>query len=101
MSDTTRLGPEQQPVPDDPAALHRDIEETRERLEETVDEIGRRLDVKARMRSAAQDASQRANEVGQQLTEYSKRNPSVVARGVTVLVVASGLLLIVRRRRNR
>jgi Protein of unknown function (DUF3618) len=101
VSDISRLGPEQQPVPDDPAALQRDIEETRERLEETVDEIGRRLDVKARMRSAAQDASQRANEMGQQLSAYGKSHPSTVARGVTVFIVATGLLLLVRRRRNR
>ena len=101
MTDTTGLGPEQQSVPDDPAALHRDIEETRERLEETVDEIGRRLDVKARMKDVAHDASRRANDMGQQIGAYGKSHPTTVARGVTVLVIVTGLLLLVRRRRNR
>ncbi len=101
MTDQTR--PVQQPdtVPDDPAALHSDIEETRERLEETVDEIARRVDVKTRMKDAARDAGQRANDVGQQLSAYGRSHPSTVARGGTVLLIAIGFMLLLRRRRNR
>ena len=101
MTDPTRAGEPQHTVPDDPAALHSDIEQTRERLEETVDEIGRRLDVKSRMKDAARDAGQRANGMGQQLGAYGRSHPSTVARAGTVLLVAVGLMLLLRRRRNR
>jgi Protein of unknown function (DUF3618) len=108
VTDPTRPADQQQTVPDDPAALHSDIEQTRERLEETVDEIGRRLDVKSRMRDAARDAGQRvgdvrerANGMGQQISAYGRSHPTTVARAGMVLAVVIGLMLLFRRRRNR
>jgi ElaB/YqjD/DUF883 family membrane-anchored ribosome-binding protein len=110
VSETTGLGyeqqrSEQQAVPDEPAAIHSDIEETRERMGETVDEISRRLDMRVRLRSAMRDAGQRAgevqqqaNDVGRQISTYARSHPTTVARGAAVLVVATGFLILVRRR---
>jgi Protein of unknown function (DUF3618) len=106
VTDATRLGYEQQPVPDEEAALHSDIEETREQLGETVDEIGRRLDLKSRMTEVAHDAGQRlgdagqrANEVGRKLNAYGRGHPTTVARGATVLIIVGIVILAWRRRR--
>jgi Protein of unknown function (DUF3618) len=110
VSETTGVGyeqqrSEQQAVPDEPAALHSDIEETRERLGETVDEIGRRLDMRIRLKGAMRDAGQRAgearqqaNDVGRQISTYAQSHPTTVARGAAVLIVATGFLILVRRR---
>lgn len=106
MTDATRLGYDQQPVPDEAAALQGDIEETREHLGETVDEIGRRLDVKTRMSEVAHDAGQRlgeagqrANEVGRKVSAYGRGHPTTLARAATVLIVVGIVILAWRRRR--
>lgn len=107
MTDSTRTEYDRQPIPDDQAVLQSDIEETRARMGETVDEIGRRLDVKARVRELKQDATQRVDKARQTATDagrragvYGRSNPMTVAV-VAAVVAATITLLLGRRRRSR
>jgi ElaB/YqjD/DUF883 family membrane-anchored ribosome-binding protein len=107
VSDVSRAEHDQPPIPDDQAALHADIEETRERLGETADEIVRRLDVRERMKDVARgtgqragEVRQRANEVGQQAGAYCRSHPRAVAGGGAAIGIAVGLTIAVCRRRR-
>lgn len=106
MTETTRSEYDRQPIPDEPAALQSDIEETRARMGETVDEIGRRLDVRARMRELTQDATARidkaretATDAGRRASVYGRSNPMTIA--VVAAVVAAAITLFIGRRRSR
>jgi Protein of unknown function (DUF3618) len=81
-------------VPDDMDALQDDIEDARVRLGATVDEIGHRLDVKTRLKSAVHDAGRRANAVG-------RSKPVLLAGGGLALGAAAGASVLAWRRWGR
>ena len=84
------IGHDRQSVPDDPAALHADIEETRTRLADTVDEIGQRLDVSARAKESVRGAGYRMSEaargVGNRLRAFGRDRPAVAAGGAAITI---------------
>ncbi|MFD1825246.1 MULTISPECIES: DUF3618 domain-containing protein [Mumia] len=76
--------------PTDPSEIQRDIEETRDKLGHTVEELTDRLDVKKQ----AQQRMDEAKHEAQQRMEYVKQNardnpqlPAIVAVGVIALIV--------------
>ena len=76
-----------------------EIERTRERLGETVDELAARADVRARARARAAEVRARATELSGRLRQSQaaqRRWPAAVAVGA--LVVGSAVLLWRRRR---
>lgn len=81
-------------------AVQRDIEQTRERLAETVDQLATKFDVKARASAGVQDA--RARAVSKVFDTDGQPRPA--ALGVGGAVVAGVLAVVVftmgRRRRN-
>ena len=74
----------------DPAALERDIVRQREQLAHTVDELGRRLDVKHRAEVRAHDTMARARDAA--TTDTGKPRPDLLAAGA-VVVAGVALLL--------
>lgn len=81
-------------------AVQRDIEQTRERLAETVDQLQAKFDVKARATAGAQDAKQRA------LTkvvdsEGRPRPAALTAAGAVVAGVLAVVAVKMWRRRSR
>jgi hypothetical protein len=81
MSDTTTSTTE----------LEAEIEAQRERLADTVDRLGHKLDLKAQAKERAAQVRDRAT------TASGKPRPELVALGVSVLVLG-GLLVWWRRR---
>jgi Protein of unknown function (DUF3618) len=80
--------------------IQREIERTRERLGETVDELACRADIKARARAKAAAMKARATEASgrvRQSKAVQRRWPAAVAAGA--LVAGSVVVLIWRRRR--
>jgi chromosome segregation ATPase len=80
--------------------IQQEIERTRERLGETVDELAAKADLKARARAKVTEVKARANEVTGQVRQsqaLQRRWPAVVAAGA--LVAAGAAVLIWRRRR--
>jgi hypothetical protein len=73
------------------ADLEAQIEEQREQLADTVDQLSHKLDVKAQAKERAQRAADRAT------TSTGRPRPELVAAGVGV-VVLGGLLVWWRRR---
>jgi Protein of unknown function (DUF3618) len=94
VTEATGTGPDRPSVPDDPAALHADIEETRAQLSDTVDEIGQRLDVSARAKESASEArirmSETASGVGNRLRAFGRDRPAVAAGAAAI--AAAGVL---------
>lgn len=94
MTEATGTGPDRPSVPDDPAALHADIEDTRAQLSDTVDEIGQRLDVSARAKESASEArirvSNTARGVGNRLRAFRRDRPAAAAGAVAI--AAAGVL---------
>jgi Protein of unknown function (DUF3618) len=79
--------------------IQQEIERTRERLGETVDELAARADVKARARAKAAEMKTRAAEVSgrvRQSQAVQRRWPAAVAAGA---LVAGAAVLLWRRRR--
>jgi hypothetical protein len=91
MTETTTRHNE---VPRDIDALHADIEDTRERLEDTVDEIGHRFNVKARLKGAMSGAGRRASQIG-------RRKPVLMAGSGLALGAAAGASVLAWRRWGR
>lgn len=79
--------------------IEQEIEQTRERLGETVDEIAARADVKARARARAAEMKTRAAETAGRVrrSETMRRRWPLAAAGV----LAVGSAIIWRRRRSR
>ncbi len=81
------------------AEIQQQIEQTRERLGETVDELAARADVAARARARAAAMKARATEVSgrvRQSQAMQRRWPAAVAVGA---LVAGSAVLVWRRRR--
>ena len=79
--------------------IQHEIERTRERLGETVDELAAKADVKARARAKVTEVKARATEVTGQVRQsqaLQRRWPAVVVAGA---MVAGAAVLIWRRRR--
>jgi hypothetical protein len=76
----------------DPAAIQAEIEATRERLSQTVDELHARLDVPSRARESAYRARDTA-------VETYRESPPVVVGGVLALVALGAGLMVWRRKR--
>jgi len=76
------------------AEIQQDIERTRARLGETVDELAAKADVRARARAKATEMKARATEVSGRM---QRRWPAAVAVGALVVGAA---VLIWRRRRG-
>jgi len=82
------------------AEIQQEIERTRTRLGETVDELAAKADVKARARAKATEMKARATEVSgrvRQSQAMQRRWPAAVAAGA---LVAGAAVLIWRRRRG-
>ena len=82
------------------AEIQQEIERTRERLGETVDELAAKADVKARARAKAAEMKARATEVPgrvRQSQAIRRGWPAAVAAGA---LVAGAAVLIWRRRRG-
>ena len=82
------------------AEIQQEIERTRARLGETVDELAAKADVKARARAKATEMKARATEVSgrvRQSQAMQRRWPAAVAAGA---LVAGAAVLIWRRRRG-
>lgn len=82
-------------------AVQRDIEQTRERLADTVDQLTAKLDVKARATAGAQDAKQRAQ--AKVLDAQGQPRPAALAVGGAVVagLVAVVVVTMWRRRSRR
>jgi ElaB/YqjD/DUF883 family membrane-anchored ribosome-binding protein len=79
----------------DPAAIQAEIEATRARLGQTLDEIGARLDVRAHAREKAFVARDT-------VVETYRESPPVVVGGALALVgLVIGLVVWRRKRANR
>jgi Protein of unknown function (DUF3618) len=89
MTETT-THPDRQRMPNDPSALQADIDDARERLGETVDEMGSRLDVRARLNGVAQRISAAARD----------RSGMLGGAGLAAVAVAGIAILAWRRRRG-
>ena len=76
----------------DPATIQAEIEATRERLGQTVDELHARLDVPARARESAYRARDTA-------VETYRESPPVVVGGALALVGLVAGLVVWRRKR--
>jgi hypothetical protein len=76
----------------DPAVIQAEIEATRARLGQTVDEIGARLDVRAHAREKAYVARDT-------VVETYRESPPVVVGGALVLVGLVAGLVVWRRKR--
>jgi len=79
-------------------AVQRDIEQTRERLADTVDQLQAKLDVKARATAGAKDAKNRAR--AKVLDRDGKPRPAALAVGGAVVagVIAVVVVKMWRRR---
>jgi hypothetical protein len=71
---------------EDPQTIRRDIEETRERMGETVDALGYKTDVKTRTKEAVSDRARRAGGI-------AKENPLGLAIGATAVGFIAGLII--------
>ncbi len=79
----------------DPAVIQAEIEATRARLGQTVDEIGARLDVRAHAREKAFVARDT-------VVETYRESPPIVVGGALALVgLVTGLVVWRRKRANR
>jgi Protein of unknown function (DUF3618) len=101
MTDTTTTRTARPDVPDDPAAIHADIEDAREKLSGTVDEIRYRLDVKSRAKDVAHDAGSRMRRAGHRATEIGRRRSVRWAGGGVAIAAAAGASVLVWRRWER
>ncbi|HYJ67916.1 MAG TPA: DUF3618 domain-containing protein [Nocardioidaceae bacterium] len=89
MTETTTH--DRQGVPNDPSSLYADVEDARTRLGHTVDEIGHRLDVPARLKGAAQG-------VGHRISETSRRRPAIIGGAGLAAAAAVGIAALAWRR---
>lgn len=83
--------------------IQQEIERTRERLGETVDELAARADMKARARDKAAEMRAKAQDRATELSERVRQSPAIQRRwplvaAVGVLVIGS---VVIRRRRRR
>ena len=79
----------------DPAVIQAEIEATRARLGQTVDQLGARLDVRAHAR-------ERAYVARDTVVETYRESPPVVVSGALVLVgLVAGLVVWRRKRADR
>lgn len=87
---------------DDPAALRAQVERTRERLGDTVEELAARADVKARAREKAAGARERASHAGgaarQRLTQAGP--VPLIAAGAAVTAGVAGAAVYRHRHRG-
>jgi LPXTG-motif cell wall-anchored protein len=78
----------------DPAAIQAEIEATRERLGQTVDELHTRLDVPARAKESAYRARDTA-------VETYRESPPVVIGVLALVALGAGLMVWRRKRATR
>jgi Protein of unknown function (DUF3618) len=103
------------PVPSDPAELARDIEQTRERLGETVEALAAKTDVKARAKEKASQVSSQLREkgtatanavtgrvkgTGTQVATTARDNPAPMAVTAAASAALGALLLAIGWRRG-
>ena len=86
------------PLPDDPAALERLIDERRRRLAGTVDELVVRAHPKEIARRGAESAQQRARDAV--LTPDGRPRAERIAAIAAAVLAVLGLMLLSRRRRH-
>ena len=79
----------------DPAAIQAEIEATRDRLGQTVDELHARLDVPSRARERGYRLRDTAVET------YRESPPAVVGGVVTLVALGAGLMVWRRKRATR
>ncbi|MCZ2837263.1 DUF3618 domain-containing protein [Modestobacter sp. VKM Ac-2985] len=89
----------------DPDAIRADIEQTREQLGRTVDELSHRLDVPARAQERVDQAKSSALESANRTKDtavetYRENPPAVIGGGVAALTALVGLLAWRRKRRQ-
>ncbi|QCX27909.1 DUF3618 domain-containing protein [Nocardioides jishulii] len=89
------------PTDDDPqvAALQADIDQAREELAETVDQLHAKLDVKARASASAQDTAAKAKE--KVLDDQGKPRPEALGAVVAGVLVVIVVVMLKRRSRRR
>lgn len=101
--------------PTQPDEIRRDIEETREQLADTVDELTARLDVKGRATDKAHEVRDQAEERVQQVRDQAvgsaadarswaeqtwRERPQAVVAASAAALAALTVLLLARRRRS-
>ena len=82
---------------DDPAALRADIEQTRQELGDSVQELAERADVKARAKEKAAEVKASAQETAAAV----RRQPGRVAGVAAGFAVVFGGIAFLRRRRTK
>lgn len=90
MTETTTHH-DRQRVPNDASALYDDIEEARTRLGDTVDEIGHRLDMRARLKGATQ-------RLGRRVSETARRRPVIIGGAGIAAAAVVGIVVLAWRR---
>jgi hypothetical protein len=92
MTDAAPGHPSPGGPPTDPATIQAEIEATRERLGQTLDELHARLDVPSRTR-------ERAYRVRDTAVETYRESPPAVVGGIVALVALGAGLMVWRRKR--
>ena len=88
-------GPAKDQGPTDPDAIKAEIEETREQLGRTVDELSHRLDVPARAKEGAARAKDTAVET------YRESPPAVIGAALALAGLVAGMMILRRKRAAR
>jgi hypothetical protein len=94
----SRSGRPEEPLPEDPAAIERLIDERRRRLAGTVDELVVRAHPKEIARRGAADAKERARAAV--TTPDGQLRPERVAAAAAAVVAFLALVVLSRRRRR-
>jgi len=74
-----------------PAAIQADIDATRERLGETVDQLAARLDVPARTRARVTESALRVRDTA--VESYHESPPAVLGAAVALVAAVVGLVV--------
>ena len=80
--------------PTDPEAIKAEIDQTREQLARTVDELSHRLDVPARAKESAARARDTAVET------YRESPPIVIGAGLALVAAVVGVIIWRKKRAN-
>jgi Protein of unknown function (DUF3618) len=86
VADTSASATSASPASDDPEAIRRDIERTRDDLAETVDALHAKLDVKSQAKARVARAKDQAT------TDSGKPRPEVVAGVLGAVLLVAGLI---------
>ena len=82
-----------QPSPDDPEELTAAIEQTREELGRTVEQLVAKTDVKARAQAKASDLTQRAKDATSQVRRQAAAQAGSARTYRKPLIIAVGMLI--------